>query len=356
MEENNKQGKQGGQLSADELALFFMQFALMLKAGILPADSVALLAQDSSSPRETQLLVRIREVLEQGLPLYQALEAAACFPEHALRMVQVGEETGRLEQVLTALSQHYGQEHELRQNLRQAVVYPAWLAIIIGVVTFVLVTQVLPVFQQVLEQLGSSITPWAASLMNIGVFSEKGAIVLALVLLALALFLFISTRSPQGQESLRRLLDKLLFRGALGLSVARENFASAMALSLASGLTLAQGLEKAQLLLSRDKLARNIEQCGLLVEQGQTFSKAAGDAGVFGGLETGLLAAGFKAGAGDTVMLELSHRYHGQTEDILSGMLARLEPLLVILLVLVVGMLLLSVMLPLLAMMNAIGA
>ncbi|MCL1816732.1 MAG: type II secretion system F family protein [Clostridiales bacterium] len=352
MEENKKQG---GQLSADEISLFFMQLQLMLKAGILLVDAIALLGQDSSSQREKRLLSHIHNVLEGGMPLYKALEAAACFPEHALRMVQVGEETGRLEQVLAALSQYYGQEHELRQSLRQAVAYPAWLAIIIGAVTFVLVTQVLPIFQQVLGQLGSSITPWAASLMNLGIFSKRGAIILAIVLLALALYLFISTRSPQGQQKLRRLLDTILFRGALGLSVARENFASALALSLASGLSLAQGLEKAQLLLAKDKLADKIAQCGQLLEQGLTFAKAAEDAGVFGGLETGLLAAGFKAGAGDTVMLELANRYHNQTEGILSSMMARLEPILVILLVLVVGMLLLSVMLPLLAMMNAIG-
>lgn len=355
MEENNKQNRQTDQLSADELSLFFMQLSLMLKAGILPANALSLLEQDSSSEYEIRLLSRIRAILEQGAPLYEALDAQGCFPEHALRMVQVGEETGRLEQVLTALSQHYGQEHELRQSLRQAVAYPAWLAVIIGVVTFVLITQVLPVFQQVMQQMGSSITPWASSLMNLGVFSEQGAIILAVILLALAIFLFVNTRSPQGQVRLRQLLDKVLFRGALGLSVARENFASVMALSLASGLTLTQGLEKAQLLLSHDQLAKNMAQCGSLMEQGSTFSKAVEDAGVFGGLEIGLLTAGFKAGASDTVLLELARRYHKETEDILSGMMARLEPLLVTLLVLVVGMLLLSVMLPLLAIMEGIG-
>jgi len=355
MEDSKKQGKRAQQLSADEVSLFFMQLSLMLKAGVLPVDSVILLAQDSSSAREKQLLEQMQQVLEEGQPLHAAVAAADCFPEYAIRMVQVGEETGRLEQVLTALSQHYGQEHELRQNLRQAIAYPAWLAVIIGAVTYVLVTQVLPVFQQVLGQMGSSITPWAASLMNLGVFSKQGAIILAAILLALALYLFFSSRSPQGQERLRNLLDKVLFRGALGLSIARENFASAMALSLASGLALAQGLEKAQQLMAGDRFADAIAKCAKLVEEGQTFAKSAEDSKVFGGLETGLLAAGFKAGASDTVMLELARRYHNQTEDILAKMMSRLEPILVILLVLVVGMLLLSVMLPLLAMMNAIG-
>lgn len=355
MERDKKRNNKEGILFADELSLFFMQISLMLKAGILPIDAMSLLEHDSSLEREIKLLSGVRQALEDGQPLYAALNATASFPDHALRMVQVGEETGRLEQVLEVLSQHYQREYELKQSLRRAVVYPAWMAAIIAAVTFVLVTQVLPVFQRILQQLGSGLTPWAASLMHLGSLSRQGAIILAVLLLVLTLFLFAASRTHKGQERLRRLMDRILFRGALGLSVGRENFASAMALSLASGLNLSQALEKAILLMGDDKLKQNIEQCALLLEQGNTLSQAAERAGIFGGLEAGLLAAGSKAGAEDTVMLELARRYHDKTEDILSGMMARLEPLLVILLVLVVGMLLLSVMLPLLSMMNTIG-
>ena len=144
------QKSKSGYLNAEELYLFSTQISLMIKAGILPVAGVALLEEEASSTRERVLLNTMRAVLEEGAPFYAAMEATGSFPEHALRMVQIGEDTGRLEQVLVALAQHYQQEHELRENIRQAVIYPAWLAVIIAVVTFVLVTRVLPVFQQVL--------------------------------------------------------------------------------------------------------------------------------------------------------------------------------------------------------------
>jgi len=351
-----KPKKSVSQLNAEEVYLFSMQISLMLKAGILPADGIALLESEASSEREQKLLNQMKGILEQGEPFYAAMEATGAFPEHALRMVQIGEDTGRLEQVLTALTLHYQQEHELRENMRQAVVYPAWLAVIIGIVTFVLVTRVLPVFQQVLEQLGSGLSPWASSVMKLGVFTKEGAIVFAAILAVFALYLFFSSRSPEGQERLRHLADILLFRGALGLSVSRERFSSAISLSLASGLNLNDAMDKAISLVDDEKMRAKIERCKELLEQGTTFAASVEQAGIFNGLEIGLISAGFKAGASEAVMAELSRRCHSQTEEIMSKIMSRIEPILVIFLVVVVGMLLLSVMLPLLAMMNAIGS
>ncbi len=347
--------KQSNLLTAEELSMFFVQLSMMLKAGILPVDGISLLAADAASQREKLLLEKMGDELEIGAPLNAALAKAGCFPDHALKMVQIGEDTGRLEQVMAALANHYEQEHELRQSMRQVIVYPSWLAVIIAVVTFVLVTQVLPVFQQVLQQLGSDLSPWAASLLDLGVFSQQGAIVFAVLLLLLAAYLFINSRSVIGQERLRAMADKIFFRGKLGISVAREHFASAMSLSLASGLNINQALEKAQSLVADAKMKTAIDQCASLMEEGASFATAVEKTGIFSGLEVGLIATGFRSGSSENVMAELARRCHNQTEDILAKIMARIEPMLVVFLVVVVGMLLLSVMLPLLAMMNSIG-
>jgi type IV pilus assembly protein PilC len=192
--------------------------------------------------------------------------------------------------------------------------------------------------------------------MQFGVFSRNGAILFSLLLVAVAMFLYVSSRSPQGQERLRHLADALLFRGALGNSVSRERFSSAVALSLASGLSFDDALDKASLLVDEPKMVERITRCRQFLQEGITFSSAVEKAGIFGGLEIGLISAGFKAGESEAVMAELSRRCHNKTEDILSRIMSRIEPVLIVFLVVVVGMLLLSVMLPLLAMMNAIGS
>jgi type IV pilus assembly protein PilC len=148
----------------------------------------------------------------------------------------------------------------------------------------------------------------------------------------------------------------LLFRGALGTSVSRERFSSAISLSLASGLNLNDALDRAITLVDEAKMRMKIEQCKELLEQGLTFAASVEKASIFTGLEIGLISAGFKAGASEAVMQELSRRCHNQTEEIMSRIMSRIEPILVVFLVIVVGMLLLSVMMPLVAMMNAIGS
>ncbi len=356
MSETQKPKKARNLLNAEEVYLFALQISLMLKAGILPAAGVALLESEAVTEREKKLLSDMKNTLELGSPLYAAMDAAGCFPDHAIRMARIGEDTGRLEQVLTALAQYYQQEHELRESMRQAVVYPAWLAVVIGIVTYVLIKRVLPVFQNVLEQLGSGLSPWALSIMRFGRLSKVGAIIFTGILILLAGYLFVNSRSDDGQQRLRRFADLIFFRGNLGLSVAREQFSSAVSLSLASGLNLNEALDKAALLVDDPKMRERIENCKALLEEGQTFSAAVEKAGIFSGLEIGLISAGFRSGSSDAVMQELAKRCHNQTEEILSRVMSRIEPLLVIILVLVVGMLLLSVMLPLIAMMNTIGS
>ena len=356
MSETRKTKKAGALLNAEEVYLFSMQISMMLKAGILPADGVALLEAEAATDRERGLLAEMKSILELGTPFHAAMQATGCFPEHAVRMVRIGEDTGRLEQVLTALARYYQQEHELRENMRQAVVYPAWLAVVIGIVTFVLVTRVLPVFQQVLEQMGSGLSQWALNLMRLGAFSKVGAIVFTTLLVILAGYLFFSSRTEEGHERLRRFADHIFFRGALGVSVARERFASAVSLSLASGLNLNDALDRARLLVDEPNMMSKIDKCKSLVEEGVTFSSAVEQSGIFTGLEVGLISAGFRAGSSDEVMREISRRCHDQTEDIMSRLMSKIEPMLVIILVFVVGMLLLSVMIPLIAMMKSVGS
>ncbi|MCL1849763.1 MAG: type II secretion system F family protein, partial [Clostridiales bacterium] len=101
---------------------------------------------------------------------------------------------------------------------------------------------------------------------------------------------------------------------------------------------------------------QKIEQCKNLLEEGVTFSSAVEKSGIFTGLEIGLISAGFRAGSSEAVMQELARRCHNQTEDIMSKVMSRIEPLLIVILVFVVGMLLLSVMMPLLSMMESIGS
>ena len=338
-------------LTADELSVFCTQLSLMLQAGIGSEESLGILADDAASQRERALLSQIHSVLCQGLPLAQALEQTGLFPPHLIHMVEIGQVSGRLDQVFSSLAAHYRREAQTTRSLRRAILYPAVMGVLIAVVFLALVSQVLPVFQQVFRQLGVNLSPVAQALLQFGQVSQTVSWVLAVVLLVCAAALLWLFRAQSGQSTLSRLLS----HSAASRAVDRSRFASVMALMLSSGIPLDDAMDHACTLLSGSALAPALEQCRMGMLGGASFAKVTEDYGIFTGLQAGLLKAGFRAGASEQVMEELAQRCQSHADERLSAMLSRFEYILLAVLCLSIGLVLLSVMLPLLGVLTAIG-
>jgi len=128
-----------------------------------------------------------------------------------------------------------------------------------------------------------------------------------------------------------------------------------MSLMLSSGLPLDEAMDRTCQLLEGTALAPRLQACQAHMQEGLSFPRAVEDAGILSGLEAGLLSAGFRAGASERAMEELSHRCAARADDALSRSLSRFEYGLVAVLCIAVGLVLLSVMLPLLGVLSAIG-
>lgn len=338
-------------LSADELSVFCYQLSLMVQAGISSEEGVSLLADDAPTPAERTLLQKIQKELEEGKSLSEALESTQAFPPYLLRMLEIGQAAGRLDQVLTALSNYYARESETQESLRRAVTYPAVMAVLIAVIFLVLVSRVLPVFQQVFTQLGVALSPVARGLLQFGSISKYVAAVLAVVLVVGAVFLLVLLRSQRSGA----VFGSLFAKTAPSKAVDRSRFASVMALMLSSGLPIDEAMTRSCQLLNQSALAPALEQCRTDTESGLSFPKAAEKNAIFTGLQAGLLSAGFRAGVSDQAMEELSRRCQTEADEQLGRMLSRFEYILVAVLCIAVGLVLLSVMLPLLGVLSAIG-
>ncbi len=334
-------------LPDESLSAFFYQLALMTHAGISPEEGIFLLLEDAEE--ENNPMQKIHERLAEGEALSSAMRSSGLFPDYALRMLEIGELAGRQEQVLESLSAFYQREHSLKQSIHQAIAYPAVMAVLIGAVFLVLVGRVLPVFSGVFDQLGLSLSPVAAMLMRFGSVSKYIAGALSIALLALIAVLFVLYRAGKVKET-------SIIRGETARCVARSRFSSAMALMLSSGLPIDDAVERVQLMLADTPLAEAVRTCGTKLLEGMSFSQAAESCKIFPSLETGLLRAGCRAGVTDQAMEELARRCQAQAEERLGRFLGRFQYGLVIVLCVAVGLVLLSVMLPLLGVLATIGA
>ena len=342
-------------LSNTEISSFCDQTALILSAGITPVEGMRILLSDTKDAQGRKIISDILEVCEHGEAFSKALAKTGVFPDYAVNMVAVGEESGKTDEVMRALSDYYAREEMVADNLKSAVRYPLIMIGMMLIVILVLITKVLPIFNQVFIQLGSEITGFSRSLLQLGSSIRNYSIVFIIVLAVLVLIVLFAAKTRHGRKLTRRLLAKFPLARSFFDSVAAGRFANGMALTLSSGLDTYQSLDMVAQLVDHQGMAGRIANCKSFIEGGDNFSEAVAKAGIFSNLHAKMIAVGFRTGNVDVVMSKIAEKYEKETNDRIYSIIAVLEPTLVIILSLIVGLILLSVILPLMGIMTSIG-
>ena len=271
-------------------------------------------------------------------------------------LVEVGEETGRTEEALAALSRYYERRARLDRQVRSALLYPAVMLVLMLLVIAVLLVRVLPIFDDVYASLGGRLTGVAGGLLALGRGLDAAMPVLWVVL-AVAVGFFAAFA---GVESFRDRVLALWRRGRGDRGVSRRmnnaRLAQAMAMGMASGLPLERSMELAASLMEDVPPARaRCEDCRARLEGGASLSAAMGESGLLPAGACRLLEIGQRGGTADAAMDKIARDLSEDGEAALEELVSRVEPSLVLVCSVMVGVILLSVMLPLMHIMSAIG-
>lgn len=352
----NTEKKNARALNPHELTVFCSQLSMLIKSGSSPYESIGIMLADTKDPGGRAILTEMNTHLEQGEKLHTALSATGTFPEYASHMITIGEEAGELDTVLDALSAFYEREDNLNESIRAALSYPLIMIGIMFVVILVLITQVLPIFSQVFAQLGTGMNAFSESLLRLGVTLNRYSLVLVAVLVLLALFFRYLFHARGGRKLLRRIGSLFPASRKLSLEIAAGRFASGMALMLSSGMDTYQSLEMVRPVVENaDVEAKITETARLISEEGCTFPEALEKTSIFTQLYTRMVKTGFKSGSLDTTLRQIADHYERATSRKISALISVVEPTLIIVLSVIVGLILLSVIMPLMGIMGSIG-
>ena len=343
------------QYSYQELSAFCLQIGLLLEAAVPLDEGLAIMAEDAGCEDEKQLLLYMAEGAELGDPFFKVLEDAGTFPLYVVRMAKLGQQSGTLDQMMKSLSDYYEKEYRLLVNVKNALTYPIMMVVMLLVVLFVLFSKVMPVFDQVYEQLGAKMSPAARSAIRLGgLFS--GAALIAAAVIALAVFgIWAASRFGHRITLVDKMVNYVKCHSRIALAIANRRFTSVLALTLKSGMEFEKGLELAGELVDNGKVAAQIEKCGRTLETGASYYQAMKETGLFSGFYVQMIKVGSRSGRLDAVMEEISEDFEQAADQSMDNMLARFEPTIVAVLAVSVGLVLLSVMLPLVGVRAAIG-
>ena len=342
-------------LTYSEIAGLCRSLALLLHAGIGTADGVFLLAEEESK-KMRPLLTGLGAKMDGGRTLSEAMKESDAFPGCVTGMVAMGEQTGRLEEVLSALAAFYDQRDRSSRQIRQALTCPTMILVLMIVVISVLLIKVLPVFDAVYASLGSRLTGVAAGLLHLGQLLKNAMplllVILAVVVLAALVYIYCA---PIKEKVNAWWTARFGDRGA-SRKFNNANFARALAMGLSSALPLEDAVEQAAMLLSDiPGAAERCRRCAQSLRSGSALADAMKESGFLPPAESRMLSVGLRQGSGDRVMADIADRLQEDAQESLERTVAKVEPAMVLVASALVGLILLSVMLPLMNIMAAIG-
>ncbi len=337
----------------EEISSLTLELSMLLRAGVGVGDALALLAEEEEYK---DLLSGMSEQADNGASLAECLRESGKFPAYVCGLLEVGERAGRTEEALSALSRYYERRARLNRRIRSALLYPAIMLVLMLVVIGVLLVKVLPIFDDVYMSLGGQLTGVAGGLLTLGRWLDKAMPVLWVLLAAVVVFFGVFAAVEPFREKVLSLWrntrgDKGIFRQ---MNTAR--LVQALAMGMSSGLQLEEALDLAGNLLEDVPAAKKrCMDCRENLEQGETLSSAMQNSSLLPANSCRLLEMGHRSGVMDTTMEKIANDLSEDSEAAIEDMVGRIEPALVLVCSLLVGLILLSVVLPLMHIMSAIG-
>ena len=342
-------------LRASELSLFCGQIGIFLSSGISLLEGLEIMSEDIGGKRLQKTIQALSGAIHDRKTLSEGMELSGMFPEYLVRMVVIGETSGNLENVMRSLAQFYEKQQRVNEHITHAVVYPLVLILIMGAVVFLLTTQVLPMLGDILTSFGGEMPAVATALMKCGGFVAKNYIVILSLFVALFILYFICRITASGRLTLDKL--KATFPLARGLyrKITAGRFSAAMTFLSTGDIDMDLSLKMAGDILSNSYISGRIEECRKNSAYGEPIYEILARSGMFPNKFSKMLSIGFKSGDSDVVIRQLADTYEYEVDKALAGITDSIEPVFVIFLSLIVGIIIISTILPLVRIMSLIG-
>ena len=339
-------------LNNRELFQFCEQFSIILRSGMSAIEGLAILNDDSQTERGKEILTFLYKDMEESGSLAHAMEQSGAFPASAAAYVRTGEETGCLDEVMKGLSAFYAKEIQITDQIQSAVAYPLVMLGMMTAVIVILLVKVLPVFRQVFRQLGLEMSGISGALLRIGETLSRYSTAFLVLLAAMIGFILFLVLHPKGQELIRKIVCRFPGMKEIPVNLDYSRLCQCISLGIRSGLSPELCVELAGAVVTQTEIREKLASIQKQLAEGYGFTEAITESGLFKAMELRLISLGFQAGASDEVMEKLAEQYEEKSTDSVSHIVSILEPTIVIVLSILVGLVLLSVMMPLLGLLS----
>lgn len=330
-------------LPLKQLINFCSQLSSIIHAGVALANALDMLYSKMEKGNLRDVTGNLLELVQKGNSLSDAIsKQGRAFPSIMYNMIKAGEQTGDLDKSLSKLSEQFEKEMKLKNQVKSAMNYPKILGLITAVVFIVLAVFVLPKMVSGMTE----IPAMTQLLLNIADFILNYWYILVLVIVILYFTLPIIKNIPKIRYELDRLKIKLPKIGKLVRKTYTATFARTLATLYEGGISIVDAISMATATVGNSYISQQMEEAVFLIKKGETMSKAISSVDCFDPLLTSMLFVGEESGVLGDVLNRVANYFDEEADSAIKGLTALINPLMMVVMAVVIGMLLLAVVQP----------
>jgi type IV pilus assembly protein PilC len=340
-----------GKVKTKDIAIFFRQFSVMIDAGLPLVQCLEILASNQESQSFQKTLVGVRTTVEGGATLANAMrQYPVVFDDLTTNMIEAGETGGILDVILQRLATYVEKAVRLKAAVKSALIYPVSVVGLATLIVGALLKFVVPIFSNLFAGLGVTLPLPTRIVMGLSAFVQGFWWVFIAGVVGLVFGMKQIRKHPRGRYYFDKTLLKLPIIGSLLRKIAVGRFTRTLGTLITSGVPILEGLAITAKTSGNAVLEEALMKVRKAIEEGRTIVDPLRECGVFPNMVTQMIGVGEATGAMDNMLQKIADFYEEEVDAATKDMLAMLEPAIIGVLGFTIGGIVISLYMPLFAM------
>jgi type IV pilus assembly protein PilC len=336
-----------------ELAIYSRQLSVLIDAELPLIQSLNILAEQAKNKYFKKVIEAIREDVEAGSTLNQAKRKfPKVFDDLYCNLIASGEQSGSLDIMLRRLAEFLEKIVKLRSQVRQAMIYPLTIVVFAIIVVIFMMWKVIPVFANIFTELGATLPGLTSFVLAVSHFVQNYIIFIFLGIIALIFLIRYARKTEKGRKIFDKMLLKLPLFGTLLEKVGFSRITRTLSTLLSGGVPMLESLKVTSTTSGNVIIEDHIMRSRTMVAEGTSLTDAFKEVGAFPFMMVQMVGVGEATGTLDEMLTKLADFYDEEVEASVAALLSVLEPLLLIFVGGLVGMIVVSMYLPIFSLLS----
>lgn len=330
-----------------DIVILSRQITTLFEAQVSALRAFRLLAAESQSPALQDRLSEIANDIQGGSTIADALaKHPKVFSPFYVAMVRAGEETGRLDEAFAFLADYLDRTYEVTTKARNALIYPAFVIMTFVAVMVLMLTTVIPRLSDILLETGQDIPVYTRVVIGLGQFFSQYLWLLGIGLIIGIVLIYRYLQTESGKRRMARARLDVPYVGDLYRKLYMSRIADSLSTTLSSGIQLVRGIEISSSVVGDPAYGEILDRVAQEIQSGRPASEVFAEHKEFPGIVVAMIKVGEETGDLSNILKTMAKFYRREVSNSVDTLVSLIEPLMIVLLGLGVGLLLASVLVP----------